>query len=53
MTIFDKLIVIAILGTLGVVFYCRIMNKTLADLFREVREMFSDKTNELEGGMGL
>ena len=38
--LFNNLLVAGILLTLAVIIYCRVTNKTLTDVFQEVRAMF-------------
>jgi len=37
--LFNNLLVVAILLTLGIIVYCRVTNKTLLDVFQEVKAM--------------
>jgi len=39
--LFSNLLVISILGSLAAIIYCRVTNRTLLDLFKEIKEMFS------------
>ena len=41
MVLFDNLLTVSILLTLGIIVYLRITNKTLTDFVRELREIFS------------
>lgn len=38
--LFNNLIVVGILLALGLIIYCRVTNKTLTDVFQEIRGMF-------------
>lgn len=44
----NSLITIGVLVGLGLLIYCKLMDKTLLDVFMEVREMFSTQTEEVE-----
>jgi len=43
MTFWDNLLVIAILLTLAIIAYCRLMNKTLGEVIKEIREAMEEK----------
>jgi len=38
---FSNLLVIGILLSLGTIIYCRVKNKTLVDVFREIKEIIN------------
>jgi len=45
--LFDNLLTIFILLSLFIIIYCKIANKTLVDIFREIREAISPPTEEV------
>lgn len=47
MAAIDSLVTVLVLLGLFLLAYCRIRNKTLVDVFNEVREMFSSTTEEV------
>lgn len=44
--LFSNLIVIGVLVTLGVIMYAKIKNKTLVEIFQEVKQIFSGGVDE-------
>lgn len=44
----DNLMSIFVIGGLGILVYCKFMDKTLLDVFTEIREMFSTQTEEVD-----
>ena len=42
----NNLIVFLVLASLAIIIYCRVMNKTLLDVVREMREIFSGGKDE-------
>jgi len=47
MTVADIIITLVVLFGLFVLGYCAVTKKTLIDLWREIMEMFSDRTEEV------
>lgn len=41
MGVYENLIVLFILFVMAILFYCKLMNKSLVDLFKELKEIFS------------
>jgi len=46
MTLFDNLIVIGVLFSIGIIAYCKITGRTLVNFVSEIREIFEDKQEE-------
>lgn len=40
--LFSNLLVVTILGTLGLMIYCKVTGKTVAELIRDIREALAD-----------
>lgn len=49
--LFSNLLTVAILFALVVLVYAKMANKTLVDIIRDLREAFSDKTEEVYDAM--
>ena len=49
-TLLDTLVGLGVIAGLGILVYCRFMDKTLLDVFIEFREMFSTQTEEVAMG---
>jgi len=47
MTAFDNFLTVFILSGLVVIIYCKVTNKTLVDLFRELKEIFIESRQEV------
>lgn len=47
MTLFDNLLTVFILLVIAVIIYCRIQNKSLTDVFKEIKGIFEDKSEEV------
>jgi len=47
MTLFDNLITVFVLLSLTVIVYLRATNRTLLDLFREIKEIISESREEV------
>lgn len=46
MSAYDNLLALIIILGLGVIFYLKITNKTLTDLYREIKEIISPEVEE-------
>lgn len=46
MPLFDNLLVVFILLALGIIIYCKLKDKTLLDVIKEIREAFSPPEEE-------
>jgi len=44
--LFENLLVVFVLGGLGVLVYCKLMNKTILDFIRELRTGFMEDIEE-------
>jgi len=50
MTLWDNVLTVGILISLAVILYCRLMHKSLPDLFNEIKEILSTDTEEVITG---
>ncbi len=52
MTFYESSLTFLILFVLTVIAYCKYANKTLGELVKEIKEIFSDSSEEIqEGGL--
>lgn len=47
MTLFDNLLTVFVLTVLALIIYLKVTNKTLVELFKEIREILADTGEEV------